>query len=299
MKVVCIGGAHIDSKAVVDGEVIAGTSNPATMTRTPGGVACNVARNLTRLEIDVALVARVGDDPQGKGLLDALRGEAIDVSGVDVSPTDPTASYLALLDGSGSLAVGIADMAVYASMDAVWAEQLLPSLDEYDVWVVETNLPAEGLEVLSAARGDHVLVADPVSVEKSRRLIPVLDRCDLVFPDLAEAAAMAGLRGSSDPDELASAIPCRSVITLGGEGAFVDGERFPAILPDRIADVTGAGDAGVAGWVFGLARGGALPAIAWSLAASSLAVETGDSVRSDLSVSRLEERVARGWGVRG
>ncbi|MBU1865290.1 MAG: carbohydrate kinase, partial [Actinobacteria bacterium] len=76
------------------------------------------------------------------------------------------------------------------------------------------------------------------------------------------------------------------VVSLGPGGARLQragrGETRPAFAPDRIVDVTGAGDALLAGYAYGLASGEADP-LGWGLAAASLTVETDASVAPHLS----------------
>ncbi|HEX5630507.1 MAG TPA: PfkB family carbohydrate kinase, partial [Acidimicrobiia bacterium] len=111
--VVCVGALHLDAKARVIGSLVSGTSNPAAVTRSPGGVAANIARSLARLEVPVALVSVVGDDDIGHRLLGRLAAEGVDVDGVVVTSAAITATYTAVLQGSGELAFGIADMGIY------------------------------------------------------------------------------------------------------------------------------------------------------------------------------------------
>ena len=59
--IVCIGGANIDRKLRSEQVLQMGTSNPATLSETPGGVARNVAENLARLGASVQLLTAVGD----------------------------------------------------------------------------------------------------------------------------------------------------------------------------------------------------------------------------------------------
>lgn len=60
--VVCIGGLNIDRKLRLLAEALPASSNPCEAHETPGGVVRNVAENLARLGLPVALVAAVGDD---------------------------------------------------------------------------------------------------------------------------------------------------------------------------------------------------------------------------------------------
>jgi pseudouridine kinase len=303
MKVACIGAAHIDIKARLSGEAHPGTSNPARTVRTPGGVAGNVARNLGRLGLPVTLFSIVGDDAAGRTLLGELHAASVDTSGVQRSSGPPTASYLAVLDREGRLLLAAADMEVYDVLDPAWADRVGPALGEFDAWVIDANLPAATIAHLLRHAGKALLVADPVSVPKAPRLTAALPRLDVLFPDRAEAFALAGLPSEGEASVVAAAAAIRRrgvrrvVVSLGWRGAYLDDGVMPRQVPSlparSVVDVTGAGDAQIAGYVYGLSREGGGPApIDWGMAAASLTVETIDSVRADLTPALLADRLA-------
>jgi len=303
MKVACIGAMHLDIKARVTGEVHPGTSNPARTVRTPGGAAGNIARNLGRLGLPVTLFSIVGDDAAGHSLLGELHAASVDTSGVQHSPGPPTASYLAILDREGRLVVGAADMEVYDLLDLAWADRVGPTLGKFDAWVVDANLPAATIARLLPYAGAAQVLADPVSVAKAIRLATILPRLDVVFPDRAEALTLAGLPPEGQASVVAAAAAIRRrgarrvVVSLGWRGAFVDDgalpRQVPALPARSVVDVTGAGDAQIAGYVYGLSRvGSGHAAIDWGMAAASLTVETIDSARADLTPALLADRLA-------
>ena len=67
--VLVIGSAGLDVVGRVSDSLQAGTSNPGTMRSSLGGVARNVAENLSRLGMEAILITAVGDDPEGERLL--------------------------------------------------------------------------------------------------------------------------------------------------------------------------------------------------------------------------------------
>ena len=290
--VVCVGALHIDAKARLAGDLIPGTSNPAAVTRTPGGVACNVARSLVRLGVPVSLVSVIGDDDIGHRLLGRAALEGVGVDEVVVLPGSATAGYTAVLEKSGSLAFGIADMAIYESFGADIIERALRH-HRGAIWFVDANPGADALEALGAVDDD--LALDPVSIAKARRLLPLLAKAAVVFPDPGEAEALTGM---ADPGTAAKALVAVgvgvAVVTLGLDGVVVadaTGERTrPAIAPKTVRDVTGAGDALIAGYLAAWSRGEADP-VGWGLAAASLTIETLDTVRDDLTVEMLRARM--------
>lgn len=303
MKVACIGAMHLDVKARLTGEARTGTSNPAVTVRTPGGVAGNVARNLGRLGLPVTLFSVVGDDAAGHSLLGELHAASVDTSGVRHSPGPPTASYLAILDREGRLLLAAADMEVYEGLDPAWADRVGPALGRFDAWVIDANLPPGTIARLLRYVGSALLLADPVSVPKAPRLAAALARIDVLFPDRAEALALAGLPAEGQASVVAAALALRErgvrrvVVSLGWRGVYLDDgvqpRQVPALPARSVVDVTGAGDAQIAGYVYGLSRTGSGRApIDWAMAAASLTVETIDSARADMTPALLADRLA-------
>jgi len=109
LRIACIGGANIDRTARCVGEVVWGSSNPVRVEAAPGGVALNVAANLAALECDVTFAGAIGKDAEGERLVASLTRAGVGTSHT-ARPDAGTASYTALLDGSGELQVGLADM---------------------------------------------------------------------------------------------------------------------------------------------------------------------------------------------
>lgn len=293
--VLCIGAAHIDRKAQSSGPVALGSSNPVSVRRTAGGVARNVAENLARLGLRPTMLSRVGDDADGTEVLEALAGSGVGAAFVGRSPSAATASYTALLDPAGEMVVAFADMAVYDELDVALLESLLPAMAEFPVWFADCNLPARSLAFLLSEKPDHIrLFVDSVSVAKAGRLAGSLAGIDTLFANLDEAARLAGLaiRAPLDVCEAGYRLLDRGagavVITRGADGAYLataEEWRFLPALPARVNDVTGAGDALIAGTVYG--RCSDLPpaeALGLGLACAALAVETPDTVYGGLTV---------------
>lgn len=299
--VLCIGAAHIDRKAHSAGPVVLGSSNPVSVRTGTGGVARNVAETLARLGLDVALLSRTGADADGAEVRDGLAAAGVDCGLTTVSPTRPTATYTALIDPKGELVVALADMAVYEELTPELLAGLLPRMAGFDAWFVDCNLPAESLGFLFGMRpGGVKLFVDPVSVAKAARLDGLLPGIDVLFANRDEASRLARVEIRAPLDLCVAAARllgfgvADTVITRGADGAFVAGDGewdFLPALPARVREVTGAGDALVAGTIYGLALG--LPtaeAVQVGLACAALAVETPDTVYAGLSAEALVER---------
>jgi pseudouridine kinase len=291
--IACIGGAHLDRHGTLDAPAILGTSNPGAFRSDFGGVARNVAANLTALGCRVLLCSRVGADDAGRQVL----SQPVDTSLITISGHRPTATYTAILEPNGELVLGVADMAVY---DELTPEVLAPALDRLRgaaFWFLDANLPAATLAWLLDAAGPLPTAVDAVSVAKSQRLTALLPRIPYLFCNVAQAAAIlddtpAGLHDSAG--RLRRAGVHAGIVSAGAEGVAVydhSGLTILPALPAQPVDVTGAGDGLAAGVLYGLAKGLDLVAAArLGLAAAAITVESGNSTAADLSTEALHAR---------
>jgi pseudouridine kinase len=298
-RVVCIGGAVLDLKLHLLAPAVPGTSNPARSASASGGVARNVAENLLRLGLPVALVSRVGADDAGAALLAHLKGLGCDVTAVTAVAGACTAQYVAVLDPDGGLVIGVADMAVLdgiapADVDAAWPAN--PDSAAGSGWVVaDCNLAPRTLaRVLERARGSGVPVAvDAVSIPKVARLPADLTGVGVLFCNHDEARALLTAHAHDDTgDDAQLALRLHAtgagavVLTRGADGvvlADAHGVRQVPAVPATVVDVTGAGDALVAGTVAGLAAGRCLPdAVALGTLVAARTVASERSVVPDL-----------------
>lgn len=293
-RIVCIGGATIDTLYRLPEPLRPGTSNPAHAARSFGGVARNVAENLARLGAEVSLVTLVGDDAHGRAIRDHLDALAIGNRHVATLPGRTTAEYVAVLPPDGDLALGLAAMEIFEDFTTAHLDAAAPELEAADRIVADCNLPAPVLAAL-VARHASKLAVDAVSTPKVRRLPPDLRGTFALFVNQDEAAAYLGREGLS-PEEAAGALLARGaarvVLTLGAAGLLAADdaamERVHAV-PARMVDATGAGDALIAATLAHQAAGHSLAEAARIGAlAAALTVEQAGSVRSDLSPALLD-----------
>jgi pseudouridine kinase len=261
--VIVIGGANMDVKAKSSAPNMLGTSNPGLVSVTPGGVGRNIAHNLARLGAEVALISVVGDDAHGVALIEATRRAGVEIS--RMSKTGPaTGSYVAMLDHDGELLTAVNDMRAVELITPQIIAANEDTISGAKLVVADCNLPIETLQSMAKLAGDRLIV-EPVSVPKSRKLKMLLQSSAifLATPNLDQLEELCGSRSIDAGTEHLHKLGLRNVVLhAGAEGAFVsDGELSDHVPPQSggpIIDVTGAGDAAVAGLVFGLLQGHSL-----------------------------------------
>lgn len=300
--VLAVGGVNLDTLARVTGaRTDAGTSNPGRTSRTAGGVARNVAENLVRLGTPVRLVSCVGRDPVGDSLLEDLAALGVDVSTVRRADL-PTGSYTAVLGHSGDLVVGVADMAAVESLSPADVDETAFTGAAFAV--VDGNLlPATVAHCLAlAANADVPVALDPVGVAKAARL-EIIGPVHTFTPNREELAAFTG---TDDVDKAVRLCHDRGIETVwlregaAGSTIFSAGQGSVRLELPRasVVDVTGAGDAMLAGYLHRLVAGSSVgEAARFGAAAAWLTVGSSYTVRPDLTddlvrqtLDRLEER---------
>lgn len=304
-KVICIGGAAVDRKYLAHRPIALGTSNPVSSQLCFGGVARNVADNLSRLGVSSSLVTVVGDDENGRSILRHLAEVGVDTSGCAISPHHTTAEYVAILQPDGDLVAGLADMAIFDTLTPKKLEGLDSDLRSSDWIFADCNLPVETLAALLAwaSRNDCSLALDAVSTLKVTRLPQDLTGIGLLFLNLDEADALLGRDGpaSASPANAASALLARGaarVVLACGPGGLVAADRRSlqrlSAAVAEIVDVTGAGDALIAGTLAGMMRGQTLAMAArLGMSAAVLTIEHPASTRPDMSFAMVESHLDR------
>lgn len=298
--VVVVGGAAWDIKARSLRGARLHTSNPGTVTRTPGGVGRNIAEAIARLGSQVHLVASVGADAEGRDLIAQTAGAGVYVDHV-VTSRCPTGSYLATLDADGELLVAVSDLAATDALDVAAIARSHDLIAHAEVVIVDGNLPIEVAEwvlAVASVAGARVLL-EPVSVAKAARIAPMLRRDRPVFaitPNLDELAALAGEPVADTTEAITAAarrLQDRGVaylwVSRGQRGSLLVGPGSSveiAAVEAAVVDVTGAGDAMIAGFVRGLLDGESPQGAAqYGHLAAALTVASNNTVRPDLGVA--------------
>lgn len=289
-RIICVGGANVDRKAISDSTIVPGDSNPVRISIGFGGVARNIADNLVRLGVPTSLCTAVGDDPDGRRILEDLRRRGVGTDMLSVVPEASTGSYTALIDPEGELKVAFVDMEIMEHLTSELLDRYWHALAASEFVVIDANLPEETLRnVIRRCREQGVpLCVNPVSSVKMNRLPADLRGVRLLIANRNEAETYTGrsIRSADDAVRAAAALlRCGAgqvVITLGGEGlVWADETGSGHLLPPhaRVVDVTGAGDALMAGVLFGLLdRQSLAEACRWGMRASARTIQSHGTV---------------------
>jgi pseudouridine kinase len=303
--VLVIGAANLDIKGQPEVELVRGSSIPGRIRNSLGGVARNIAENLTRLEVETVLLTAVGDDSAGERVLGRAAGSGIDISEALVVEGGRTGTYMALLRKDGALDVALDDMGVMRALTPTYFYERRHLFAHAALAAIDANLTPDALEAIVRLCGEYdlPLCADPTSTTLASRLCPHLSHLYMASPNVAEAQALCGVPvrpGNRDEAQqaahrLVSMGVEVAVVTMGEGGVvYADSETYGHIpaIQTPIVDETGAGDALSAGIIFGLLEGIPMDeCVRLGVTAASLTLRSSETVRSDLSVDLLYDEL--------
>lgn len=298
--IVAIGGANVDRKFHIEGHVQLATSNPAHVTESVGGVARNIAENLSRLGNEVKLLTTIGQDHDG-AFIEQASANYIDFSLVEKLPQSATGSYTAVLNQDGDLVIAMANMAIYDLLLPSLIEKHEATIKNANCIVVDLNCPQQTVIYLQQLCKEHriPLVIVPVSSPKMAHLADNLQGVTYFICNRDEAESYLNMRlhEMSDYEQAVEQLLKRGaahvVLTLGELGVLAghDGlvTHYAAHPVEQIVDVTGAGDAFVSGLIHGvLNKEPFAEAIELGLVNAAYTLQSDLTVRTDLTKEQLK-----------
>lgn len=300
--VVVVGGANMDISAKADSLMTPGDSTPGTIQYAPGGVGRNIAENLARLGVGAKLVSVVGDDAFGDQILARTADAGVDISAVQKISGGRTATYLAMLQPFGEVAMAVNDMAILERLAPdTCSLDLVPS-DEGRWLLLDCNLPQATL--IHLLNLNFKVVVDGVSVAKCQRVASSLDRVHVLKLNHMEAAALSGMPVDTEMQCVAAAqhflnAGVTHVVISFGAAGLAWGQRgdvpvFRHSRPVSVVSSTGAGDALLSGIVASLVRGALMKdAVDYGVACAELTLSSTFANFPDLTHGRVQQQMGQ------
>ncbi len=229
--------------------------------RSGGGSAANTMVALARAGYRVTYIGKVGIDSDAVFLLEDLKTERVDLSGIrQGGRSGLCVTLVSSSTGDRVLFVfpGTNDTLQYLDVHLSIANQ--SRILHLTSFVGDT--PFEAQKALVAKLDSEVLVSfDPGMIYARRGLSdlrPILERTYVMLPSQSEVEILTGLPWKEGCARLREEGPSVVACTLGARGSFVTsdkGDFYMEALPLSAQDTTGAGDVYAAGFLAGLLDG--------------------------------------------
>jgi len=292
-RVVVVGSLNVDVSLTCETIPAPGeTVLASAVRRSPGGKGANQAVAAARAGgASTSLVGAVGDDADGRHLLDELGRAGVDTTQVAVLPGQPSGLALITVDHDGENAIVVAPGANSAVVVGASARELIHTADVL-LAQLETPQPAVAEAARSRRAGTPFILnaapAAPLTDELAREV-------DLLVVNEHEARSVAG---TSDLGEAVQVLVGRFpavLVTLAARGSELHRADQPVVRAPALAvpvvDTTAAGDTFCGVLAAGLAAGlEVVHAMTAAGSAASLAVQRSgaqDSIPTQAEVEAL------------
>lgn len=283
MRITVIGEANIDIAVKRHGDSLQGGCTPAEIRFHHGGVARNIAHNLSLLGQEVRLMTVFGDDAFASQMMDDCKNMGIDLSLSTQFSQEKSPIFLSFNDKTGNMLSAVSDINLNQRMDLEWLKDKVNEINRSDLVVADTLLTVEALRYLIDFCKIPLYI-DTVSPKRAMVLAEALagsQKKSFHALKCNEAEALS-LSGEDSVIKSAKTLNDKGInevfVTLGENGVVYSTEGKSegfASLPARVVDVVGAGDAFLSGIVYANALGiNGLPSVTMGLTAAKSALES-------------------------
>ncbi len=243
MKLAVVGSINADISVTAEripqkGETVRGSS----VSTNPGGKGANQAVAMARLGADVGMFGCVGDDENGRRMLENLRQAGVGTAHVRVLKDVPTGMAMITVGESDNTVVIVAG--ANQMVNRAYVETIKEQLKAYDLVVLQQEIPLDAVyDVIDFCWKNQIpVVLNPAPAAAVP--MEIVDKVTYLTPNEHEAKLIFGEQ--TEIDELLRQYPEKLIITQGEKGVSVcrkSGEilNVPA-RKSTVVDTTGAGD---------------------------------------------------------
>lgn len=262
MKIIVIGSLNVDTTyqlphIPVEGETILATSKSTQR----GGKGQNQAVAMARLGAEVSMIGAVGNDDEGNMLIDGLKSEGVDATGI-IRKDVPSGTASIYLDENARNNIVVYPGANFA-MTVEDIDERLDLIKSAKICVMQNEIPKDVIyHVIEICRAEGIItVLNPAPAVKGFDT-KYLGMVDYLIPNESELELLLGKKIDENVDELAREVldlGCGNVlVTLGSKGSMLMNEDEiynQAAKLVKAVDTTAAGDSFIGGFTTALAMG--------------------------------------------
>ena len=261
--VICIGAAFVDELFHMKEEMIMGSTVPASVTKSAGGVSRNIAHQLSLLGVDIQLISVFGNDSDGDWLKQSCTNAGVKLDAA-ITKEGLSGKYTAILNLDASLFTGFLTNAATSLITSQHLEKHKALLQTASYLLADANISVDAGEWLLAFTNETgiPLILEPVSVPPARKFKDVnLSGLHLVTPNEDELPVLCSEKALFTQHQI------EELINKGVENVWLHNGKLGSAIYNKersitlhapeieIVDCTGAGDGSLSGFILGKTLG--------------------------------------------
>jgi pseudouridine kinase len=244
-------------------EMIMGSTVPASVSKTAGGVSRNIAHQLALLGVNVQLISVFGNDSDGDWLKQTCTNANVKLD-ASITKEGLSGKYTAILNLNASLFTGFLTNAATNLITPQHLEKHKALLQTASYLLADANVSVDAGEWLLAFTNETgiPLILEPVSVPPARKFKDVnLSGLHLITPNEDELPVLCSEKALFTLHQI------EELINKGVENVWLHNGKLGSAIYNRersitlhapeieIVDCTGAGDGSLSGFILGKTLG--------------------------------------------
>ena len=261
--VICIGAAFVDELFHMQEEMIMGSTVPASVSKTAGGVSRNIAHQLALLGVNVQLISAFGNDSDGDWLKQTCTNANVKLD-ASITKDGLSGKYTAILNLDASLFTGFLTNTATNLITPQHLEKHKALLQTASYLLADANVSVDAGEWLLAFTNETgiPLILEPVSVPPARKFKDVnLSGLHLITPNEDELPVLCSEKALFTQHQI------EELINKGVENVWLHNGKLGSAIYNKersitlhapeieIVDCTGAGDGSLSGFILGKTLG--------------------------------------------
>jgi ribokinase len=243
LKIAVVGSINIDQTVTAQRIPKKGETLPGGELRyVPGGKGANQAVAMARLGAETAMFGCVGEDDNGRKMVENLKANGVNTDHIQTVKGVPTGIAIITVGENDNTIIVVAG--ANGKVDRAYVDSVKEALLSYDMVVLQHEIPLDTVHYIVELCAEHNIPTVLNPAPAAQVPVDIIEKVTYLTPNEHEAALIFG--ADKTPEELMKALPEKLVITQGSRGVST-GLRTGEVLnvpvrPAKVVDTTGAGD---------------------------------------------------------
>lgn len=296
-----LGAAVIDIFGFCNEKYKAYNSTPGNIKISYGGVCRNIAENMARVGVKTKFISILGDDENGYNMMEHSKKIGYDMADSLVLSGKSTPTYLAILNENGEMVSAIADMQSIDEMSESFIDSKAEIIENAEYTFLDSDNPKIMEYILKKFQGKTKFVLDPVSAAKSEKIPHLIKYFHTVKPNRHEAEALVGFKIESEETlyKAAEYFMDNGVknifISLDEDGIYYCNKNESGRIKAnnvKVKNVTGAGDAFVAGIGYGYKQKLSMrDTVKFAITMSNITISHKETIHPDMCYEKVMREI--------